>query len=230
VKKIALICSLVLMLLACSVSDFSSILSPASAPTPVATNTIYIAPSSTATLTATMPTPTFTGTPTLIGGGFTGTPTLDSTELSETPVVTGSPMDTTASPIIGGLSLATPLGVGFTSVKISGNILHWGGCEPSSIIFTAHVADPVNEVAVLWFYRLKSPTTGDMSKWEGGGSMHGDKTGTFTYTVTAKDNVTDYQDYPGAWLQYQLVALDAHFNHVGYTQPYLSSITISRCQ
>jgi len=229
VKKIALICSLVLMLLACSILDFSSILSPVSAPTPVATNTIYIAPSSTATLTATMPTPTFTGTPTLIGGGFTGTPTLDSTELSETPALTESPMDTTASPIIGGLSLATPPGVGFTSVKISGNILHWGGCEPSSIIFTAHVVDPVKEVKVLWFYRLKSPTTGDMSKWEGGGIMNGDETGTFTYTVTV-EKITDYRDYPGAWLQYQLVALDVHFNHVGYTQPYLSSITISRCQ
>jgi hypothetical protein len=229
VKKIALICSLGLMLWACSVPDFSNILSPVSAPTPAPTNTVYLAPSSTATLTATMPTPTFTGTPTLMGGGFTDTPTLDSTELAETPSVTGSPMDTTSNPIIPGISLGTPPGVGFTSVKISGNLLHWGGCEPSSIIFTAHVADPVNEVAVLLFLRLKSPTTGEMTKWGAGAIMNGDSTGTFTYTVTV-NNVIHYADFPGAWLQYQFVALGAHFSHVGYTQPYLSSITVSRCQ
>ncbi|MGA7192794.1 MAG: hypothetical protein WBW94_04120 [Anaerolineales bacterium] len=229
-KKIALISALVMTLLACSISDVSSILTPLAKPTPlpIATNTVYVAPSDTPTITATLPTPTFTGTPTLVGGGFTATPTLTSTNLTETPAVTGSPMDTTSTSIIGGLSLVTPLGVGFTSVKISGNILKWGGCEPSSITFTARVADPINEVAVLWFYRLKSPTTGDMSKWEGGGIMNGDETGTFTYTVTVK-NITNYRDYPDAWLQYQLVALDVHFNHVGYTQPYLSSITIAAC-
>ena len=227
VKTLILVGSLILATLACSVSDLFNILFPDSSPPPAATNTIYVTPSDTATLTATMPTPTFTGTPTLIGGGFTATPSL--ADLTEIPAITGSPMDTTLTPIIPAVSLATPPGVGFTSVKISGNILRWKGCDPSSITFTAHVSDPINEVAVLLFLRLKNQTTGEMTKWGAGAIMNGDATGTFTYTITV-DNVTHYHDFPGAWLQYQFVALDVHFNHVGYTQPYLNSITVSPCQ
>ncbi len=124
--------------------------------------------------------------------------------------------------------IGTPLGQGFTAVKISGNVLRWGACD-SSIIFTAHVADPTNEVAVLLFLRLSSPTTGELTKWEAGAIMTGDNTGTFTYNVTPK-NVSHIDEYPSGFLQYQFVALDVHQNHVGYTQPYLSSITVSRCQ
>ncbi|HUH98151.1 MAG TPA: hypothetical protein VLZ89_12370 [Anaerolineales bacterium] len=224
-KKIALISALGLMLLGCSLSN---LLSPATAPPPAATNTMYVTPSSSATITATLPTPTFTGTPTLIGGGFTDTPTLSAADLTQTPAVTESPADTTSTLIISGISLATPPGVGFTAVRISGNILHWGGCEPSSITFTAHVADPVNETGVLLFLGLKSPTTGEYTGLRAGAIMNGDEAGTFTYTVTVK-NITNYQDFPGAWLQYQFVATHEG-RRVGWTQVYLNSITISRCQ
>ena len=65
-------------------------------------------------------------------------------------------------------------------------------------------------------------------KWEGGGIMNGDETGTFTYTVTVK-NITNYQDYPDAWLQYQLVALDVHLITLAIPNQYLNSITIAAC-
>jgi hypothetical protein len=222
-KKFALISALILMLSACSLPGASNILSSLATPTqlPSATNTTYIAASDTPTLTATLSTPTFTGTPTLMGGGFTATPTLTATSATETPNLTESPMDT-PTVIIG-----TPLGKGFTAVNISGNVLHWGACD-SSIIFTAHVADPTNEVAVLLFLRLSSPTTGELTKWEAGAIMTGDNTGMFTYTVTPK-NVSHIDEYPNGFLQYQFVALDVHLNHVGYTQPYLNSIAVSRC-
>src|SRR5271157_2042096 len=175
-KKTALISALILMLSACSLPGASNILTSLATPTrlPPATNTAYIAASDTPTITETLSTPTFTGTPTLMGGGFTATPTLTATSLTETPNLTESPMDTPTSLIVG-----TPLGQGFTSVKISGNLLHWGGCDPSSITFTAHVADPTNEVAVLLFLLLNSPTTGELTKWEAGAIMTGDSTGTF---------------------------------------------------
>jgi hypothetical protein len=231
VKKIALISAVAFMLLACSISDVSNILTPLATrtPLPIATNTVYVTPSDTPTITATLPTPTFTGTPTLVGGGFTATPTLTSANLTETPAVTGSPMDTTSTPIIGGLSLVTPPGVGFTSVKISGNILKWGGCEPSSVTFTAQVTDPITETAVLLFLGLKDPTTGETTKMGAGAIMNGNSTGIFTYTVTAK-NITHYQDFPGAWVQYEMVATNGGLQRLGWTQVYQNSITISPCQ
>jgi len=229
-KKIALISALVLTLLGCSVSDVSKFLPRVTAPThlPPATNTVSVSPSDTPTITATLPTPTFTGTPTLIGGGFTSTPTMTVPPPTETPAATESSANDTATPDIAESSSATPVGVGFTSVKISGNVLHWGGCEPSSITFTAHVADPANETAVLLFYRLDNPTTGEMTKMGGGALMNGDSSGIFTYTLTAK-NVTHYEDFPGAWLQFQFVATNGSLRHLGYTQIYLNSITISPC-
>jgi len=229
-KKISLISALALMLLACSVSDLSNILSPLDTPTPrpSATNTVYVTSTDIPTITPTLPTPTFTETPTLVGGGFTATPALTSISLTETPAVTGSPIDTTSTSIIGGFSFLTPPGVGFTSVKISGNLLKWGGCEPSSITFTAQVADPSKVASVTLWIRLKNPTTGESTKWESGAIMNGDKTGNYTYALTPK-NISHYDEFPNGWLQYQIVAVDAYFDRIGYTQQYLNNITIAPC-
>jgi hypothetical protein len=218
-KKIALLSALTLVLLACSVSDVTNILSPLFTPTPshLATSTVYLTPSDTPTITATLPTPTFTDTPTLIGIGPSATPSLTETPTNAFTSSTGS-----------GNTLSTPQYVGFTTIQVSGNILRWGKCEPASLTFTAHVVDPVAETTVLLFLRLKNQTTGETTKWGGGASMNGDKTGTFTYTLTVK-NVSRYQDFPGAWLQYQLVATNGGTEHLGWTQPYLDSITISPC-
>jgi len=225
-KKISLISALVLMLLACSVSDVSNIMSPLFTPTALlsATKTVYVTPSDTPTITPTLPTPTFTGTPTLLGSGFTATPSETESPTAE-PITTG--LTGTISVSVGNSAL-TPEYVGFSSIKISGNIIRWGGCEPSSVTFTAQVVDPVTETAVLLFYRLKNPSSGEMTKMSGGAIMNGNATGTFTYSLTAK-NITDYQDFPGAWLQYQLVATNGSLERLGWTQVYLNSITISPC-
>ena len=225
-KKIVLISALLLMMLACSVSDVSSIMSPFFTPTPMppATNTVYVTPTDTPTITSTLPTPTFTETPTLIGSGFTATP-------SETASPTADPL---ASALTGtssagvGNSLTTP-DVGFTSVRISGNILRWGGCEPSSITFTADVIDPLQVVSVTLWIRLKSQSGSESTKWETGASMNGDNLGHYTYTLTVK-NVSHYDEYIGGWLQYQIVARDSSGKDVGRTQPYLNSVTLSPCR
>ena len=225
-KKIALISALVLLLSACSVSDVSNIMSPLFTPTalPSATKTLYVTPTDTPTITETLPTPTFTGTPTLIGSGFTATP-------SETASPTADPVAsalTGTSPVNAGNSVTTPEYVGFTSVQISGNILRWGGCEPSSITFTAQVVDPTTVASVTLWIRLSNPPSGEATKWEAGAIMNGNKTGTFTYTLTPK-NISHYDEYPNALLQYQIVAKDANGNDVGRTQPYLNNMTLARC-
>jgi hypothetical protein len=224
-KKIALISTLVLMLLACSVSDVSNIMSPLFTPTALslATKTVYVTPSDTPTITETLPTPTFTGTPTLMGSGFTATPSE-----TESPTVTPVASALTGTiPVSAGNSLTTP-DVGFTSVRISGNILRWGGCEPSSVTFTAQMVDPTTVASVTLWIRLSNPPSGEATKWEAGAIMKGNNTGTFTYTLTRK-NISHYNEYPNAWLQYQIVARDANGNDVGRTRPYLNNITLARC-
>jgi len=62
-----------------------------------------------------------------------------------------------------------------------------------------------------------------------GAIMNGNSTGIFTYTVTAK-NITHYQDFPSAWVQFQFVATNGGLERLGWTQIYLNSLTISRCQ
>jgi len=224
-KKIALISTLVLMLLACSVSDVSNIMSPLFTPTALslATKTVYVTPSDTPTITETLPTPTFTGTPTLMGSGLTANPSE-----TESPTVTPVASALTGTiPVSAGNSLTTP-DVGFTSVRISGNILRWGGCEPSSVTFTAQMVDPTTVASVTLWIRLSNPPSGEATKWEAGAIMNGNKTGTFTYTLTRK-NISHYNEYPNAWLQYQIVARDANGNDVGRTRPYLNNITLARC-
>ena len=225
-KKIALISALVLMLLACSVSDVSNIMSPLFTPTalPSATNTLYVTPTDTPTITETLPTPTFTGTPTLLGSGFTATPseTASPTADAVASALTGT------SPVNAGNSATTPEYVGFTSVQISGNVLRWGGCEPSSITFTADVIDPLQVTSVTLWIRLISQSGSESTKWETGAIMNGDSLGHYTYTLTVK-NVSHYDEYIGGWLQYQIVARDSNGTDVGRTQPYLNSITLSPC-
>jgi len=227
-KKIALISSLVMVLAACSVSDVSKLMAPPPTltPLPSATNTIYLSPTNTPTITETLPTPTYTGTPTLMGGGFTATPTWTVPVSTPTPTsaVSGTPVTSTLEPG----SLLTTQYVGFTLIRISGSAIKWGGCEPSSITFTVHVSNPATATGVLLFVRLSSPTTGEITKWETGATMISDKNGNFTYTLTPK-NISHIDEYPNGWLQYQLKAIDVHLKVVGYTQPITNSIAVSKC-
>jgi hypothetical protein len=227
-KKTALISSLVVMLVACSVSDVTNLLAPPPTLTllPSATNTLYLTPTDTPTITETLPTPTYTGTPTQLGGGFTDTPTLTLPPPTETPTSapSGSPDNLTLAPG----SLLTTQYVGFTQIRISSSALKWGGCEPSSVTFTARVSDPATETGVLLFLRLSSPTTGEITKWEAGANMIGDKNGTFTYTVTTR-NVSHITEYPNGWLHYQLKAINKNLKIVGYTQVFSNNIAVSKC-
>jgi hypothetical protein len=118
----------------------------------------------------------------------------------------------------------TPQYTGFSMVQVSGNIIRWGGCEPSSLTFTARVLNPVKVTSVTLWIRLNSPSTGESTKWETGAIMNGDSTGTYTYILGLK-NISHYDEYPNAWLQYQITT---NLKDVR-TEPYLNSIMISKC-
>jgi hypothetical protein len=214
-KKTIMISLMVLMLTACTVPDASSILSVIYTPTPLpsSTSTIYVTPSSTPTITATLPTPTFTETPTLIGDIFT-----------ETPAPTDTPTSAFNSPIGGTGSLTTPQYFGFTAIQISSNSIRWGGCQPSSVTFQAHLLNPSQITSVMVWFRLKNPGSGESTEWHGA-IMNGDDTGGYTYTLSVT-NIPHYQEYAAnSWLQFQITT---NIKSVR-TQPYLNSIMISQC-
>lgn len=214
-KKTGLVVLLGLFALACSFSDIVSLIpvnsTPLASPVQLSTDT----PSDTPTVTPTLPTPTFTTTPTLVYLGSSPTPWA----LLQ---VTG-----TIDVLSPDYSLLTPQ-VGFNSVQISGNMIRWGSCEPSSVKITAYVTDPIKEQAVLLFLRLKDTKSSEMTDWGYGAEMNSNQKGIFTYTVSAK-SVPHHQDFSIAWVQYQLVAFDRNLHEVGRTQPYLSNLSIGPC-
>ncbi len=214
-KKTGLIVLLGLFAVACSFSDIASLIPISSTPlaSPAAISTLT--PSDTPTITPTLPTPTFTDTPTLVYSGSSPTP---QTFLFMTGTIGVSGTD---------YSMLTPQ-VGFNSVRVSGNMIRWGSCEPSSVKITAYVTDPIKEHSVLLFIRLKDTKSNDMTDWGYGADMNSNQNGIFTYTVFAK-TIPHYRDFLIAWVQYQLVAFDRNLHEVGRTQPYLSSLTIGPC-
>ncbi len=215
-KKIGLIALLGFFAAGCSFPDLTNLIPAGASPIPSTVPSSTFTPTDTATITPTQPTPTFTGTPTLIFTGASPTPSATQPAAGTLPA-TGP-----------GYSFLTPGAVGFTSVQISGNMIRWGSCEPSSVKITGYVTDPVKEHTVLLFIRLKDTKSDETTDWGYGADMNSNGKGIFTYTVAA-NSISHYRDFQIAWVQFQLVAFDRNLKAIGRTQPYLSSISLGPC-
>lgn len=218
-RRVTLIFMLGLSMLACSVSDITSLIPGTPAPPPptaIPMETVYVTSTSIPSMTPTQPTPTFTTTPTLFYSGPSATPSL-------TPLPTG-----TLWSVGGGANLLTPQSVGFAGIVISGPLLYWGSCQPNFIKVIARVTDIVKTHDVTLWLRLKDKKSSDTTNWGGGAIMDNDKQGNFSYTLTAQ-NITGYHNYKSAWVQYQFVARDKYHNEVGRTAPYLDQLSIAPC-
>lgn len=224
-KKVRyLIFLLILVVQACSYTDITNLLpaTPTLPPTASYTPAVSDTPTRTPTVTPTQPTPTFTSTPTFIYSGPTPTSSI-------TPVFTSTiglliTLTNTPAP----LELA-PQSSLFTSIKISGNLVYWGRCEPSSVKVTVHVVDTALIRTVLLELRLVDTKTGERTEWGGGAIMDDDKKGTFTYNLTAQ-NFEHYREFSRAWGQYQVVAFDSHMARLGASAIYKNSLTIAPCR
>ena len=167
------------------------------------------------------PTLTFTPTPPLIGfKTWTPTPTITPTQ----PTATQFDLPT--------LDLDTPTPPvemkGFVSVNVSlSEFYKKPECEPSSVKFTAQVANPTNAAFVLLSVRFKSKQTGTTSKWT---SITMDKLGigTFTYDLIA-DNMIGVDLFENAWVQYQFVSTDSNSNEIGRTGVFSEKLTLLEC-
>ena len=213
---------LLLLLTGCAMPDLSYLLQ---AVPPTVTATVTSSPTNTLVpgetrLPTDKPTltemPSETPAPPTATSAFTRTPT-------KRPTITLEPAD------LSGLSFGSPI---FTSIIVSTDTIRWGACGgagPFEIKFTVRVARPKGLYYVLLFMRLQDKYTYIRTDWFGGAIMNADKNKTvYTYTVT-KDNITNYEDFDEAWLQYQVVATDRYRNILGSSLVYQDKINVIHC-
>jgi hypothetical protein len=206
-----------LLLSACSYTGFLPPTPTPPPPTALPTNTLYVTPSETPTLTPTQPTPTFTATPTLIYAGPTAT-------ASDTPEPTSTlALIATKNP----LELVPQSGA-FAAVSLSSTAIYWGACEPSSVQIKTQVTGGLGTHTVLLFLRLKDKDSERLTEWGGGAIMDNTGNRIFTYTVTPQA-LTHYLDFKSAWIQFQLVATDVALRVTGRTQQFLDNLSIAPC-
>lgn len=157
-------------------------------------------------------------------------PTLEAGVLpSRTPTSTKTPRPTitleTLDPI-----LYTPSPNIFQFVQRSATQLVWGtGCDGSrSITFTATVT-PVRRLKyVLLFIRLQDKFSGRGTEWGAGAIMKDNDQGKYFYKLEL-DQISGYQDFEDAWLQYQLVASTVGLTVLGRSVVDRTSVSVTNC-
>jgi hypothetical protein len=211
---------IVLGLTACAMPDLSYLL-PSVPPTATATSTptVTLAPGETRLPTDTLTpseTPTETPQPATATSAFTRTPT-------KRPTITFEPSE------LGQFGFGSPI---FMTILASSDTIRWGACGgagPFEIKFTVRVNRPKKLHYVLLFMRLQDKYTYLRTDWFGGAIMTADKNKViYTYTIT-NDNITNYEDFDEAWLQYQIVAADSYRNILGSSLVYLDKINVIHC-
>ncbi|MFI5305632.1 MAG: hypothetical protein ACHQYP_12660 [Nitrospiria bacterium] len=191
---------------------------------PTNTATALMTPTSTNTITPTLPTLTFTYTPTFIYLG--PSPTIIPTDnITGTPgsIFSPTPTFTETPPVI-----TIPQNSLFKTINLSGDHLFWGACEPSSVNITTHIDNLSNIHIVTVWLRLQDKQNGDTTKWSGGAIMNKEGQGNFSYTLTAK-SFDRYQDFLNAWGQFQLVASDTVLQRIAGSSQYLNNLTVAKC-
>lgn len=220
-KKFSLLLIFIFLLSACSMT-VDEILGrpPTSVPTLASTNT----PTAMPTFTPTVPTPTFTLTPTMVGlKTKTATSESSPTPLVITPVITLLPSNTP-------IALVPKMDItGFVSITTSAEEFYKGKeCQPTSVKFTAQVANPSVVSFVLLFVRFKSKLTGSTSEWTDSIAMQSIGGGTYVHDLIPLE-MKAVDSFENAWVQYQLVSTDANSKKVGKTDIFDERLTLLEC-
>ena len=227
-KRILYSIAILLTLNACSFNDVVALLvTPTVPPPPVETSTptVFYTPSQTPTIT---PVPTFTYTPTLagLGGSFNDSsevPTGDSADALPTLVLipTATPGPQT--------SLFSEPGSIITSISLSSDTLLWGYCDASKYVdFDVRLANSLRVVYVLLFMRLVDKGGNQSIPWGGGAIMEEVGNSSYTYRVTPA-NISHYNEFKDAWIQYQVVAVTYGLNVLGSSPVYQQILSLREC-
>lgn len=216
-KKISLFLVCAILLSSCSLSLEQMFLLPVATTTP--TSTATITPTELPSFTPTVATLTFTVTPTLVGiKTATPTPEFSATPPPFTPLVFITPNTATPSVQMDG----------FISIVVSETEFYKKGvCEPTSVNFTAQVANPASAAYVVLFVRFKSKYTGVTSEWTSI-TMKTLGGGTFTHELFGED-MKSVDGYKNSWVQYQFVTTNSSRREIGRTATFSERLTLLDC-
>jgi len=213
-KKLSILLPCAILLSSCSF-NLDQILQVATN-TPTAAPTYTVGPTDIPTLTPTVATATFTITPTLVGQKSpTSTPEFTATAETLTPTTASTPT-------------ATVEMKGFVTVFTSQSEFFKAGiCEPTSVKFTAQVANAAGTAFVVLFVRFKSRQTGATSEWTSI-TMQPLGAGTYVHDLEGAQ-MKALDSFNNAWVQYQLVATSAGTKEVGRTAIFNERLSLLNC-
>jgi len=227
-KRVICSIALVLILSGCSMNDVISLLvTPTSPPLPpTAEETLDLEPTDTATPAETGTStvvPTFTSTPTLVQtGGSIDTQTGDETMALPTLILV--PTATSGAKI----SFNTT-GSLIASVSVSSDTLYWGYCDaPKYVDFDVSVVNSPRLGYVLLFLRLVDKQRRQSTGWGAGAIMSKGKSGYYTYRITPQ-HLTHYNQFPDAWVEYQVVASTGSLKILESSPVYETSLSLEKC-
>lgn len=232
-KRIVFAVLIVFTLSACSVDmdELVSLIISPTVPPPLPTET----PTATVDLTAVNITPTLTIIPT-----FTSTPTLvesgtglsaddpDSNPLDDPDLVLPTlyivPTTTSApkTSLYSGDSIVV-------SVTVSSDMLIWGYCDdPHYVDFDVRIAANKRVRFVLLFMRLVAKNAAQSTAWGGGAIMEKVSGSYYTYRVRP-ENITHYEEFDDAWIQFQVVAASGNLQALGRSPIQQEDLTLKKC-
>jgi len=217
-KKIIFSLFLVFTLTACSFNDMLALLATPTVPTVgVATPTLIPMASQTPTISYTLPTPTFTSTPTLAGAipADNALPTL-----ILIPTATSAPQTS---------FFADPNSL-IASMSVSSENLYWGYCDaPHYVDFDVRLVNTFRVKYVLLFMRLVDKEGRQSTAWGGGAIMKKVTGGHYTYRVRP-GNISHYEEFKDAWIQYQVVVATSSLRTLSRTPVYMEDLTLRWCR
>jgi hypothetical protein len=130
-------------------------------------------------------------------------------------VMAAKPTSTPASPAVtvtptaAATDVPTPTvtvaATGIGQISLSGHQVYWGSgsCQPTSVTTAIQAADPTQVASAIFFFRLESAGTHEMSEWSQGRAMNPQEHGHFDLRVTG-DQLAKAAEYTQAIVHYQI--------------------------
>ena len=108
----------------------------------------------------------------------------------------------------------------------------WGStCDGArSIKFVIQLVVPLKRLkfVTLW-YRLQDKYSARHTDWGGGAIMLDNDRGTYFYTLEL-DQLSSYEFFEDAWLQFQFVASNIYLNRLGSSVVDRNSVSVTHCK